>query len=326
MYSLLTAFYHLIIALLLFFLVNWIGSHSKPLGYVQLSVIELDDTYPVFNLLFKVLAPVVAMVLIGALAQRLGFVAILNNLYMVVVMYWIIRTMYIIIFSRVRLINWTTQIIYWTISVGLAIWISSILSQVESILPDPKSLLDQLWICIILFLYSVFNGMEFSREATKRRKDSYIERQYTRFKAVYGNTIEEYCHMDVIKVLVYSVMIYENYNRPPVARIAERLWSLVSKKEHTYGIMQVKHFGPIDDKTSVIMAIAKLKADLSEVMSKAKEEEYNIYGLLRSVIEKYNGGYQYQDEVIGIFDKLIESYYPSVKLYIDESASAIKWE
>lgn len=325
-YTLLTGFYHLIIALLLFFIVNWIGSHSKPLGYVQLSVIEQDDTYPVFNLLFKVLAPVVVMVIIGAVSQRIGFAAILNNLYMIVVLYWIIRTLYIIVFSRLRLINWGTQLFYWAISIGLAIWISRILAQVDSILPDPKSLLDQLWICIILFLYSVFNGMEFSREATKRRKDNYIERQYTRFKNKYGNIIDEKCSEDIFKVLIYSVMIYENFNRPPVARKLERLWSWFSKKEHTYGVMQIRHKGYIDDDSSVVLAIAKIKADFYEVMSNLTDEYNSLYGVLLSVVEKYNAGFQYQSEVMEIYDKLIKSHYPFINTLVTFDDVELKWE
>ena len=65
---------HLLLAIILFYLVNWIGAKSRPLdfGYVQMSVGLQDDTAPLFNYFFKVLAPVIFMILVAALFQWLG--------------------------------------------------------------------------------------------------------------------------------------------------------------------------------------------------------------------------------------------------------------
>ena len=41
---------HILLAILLFFIVNWLGAHSSPMGYMQLSLGMQDDTSPAFNL------------------------------------------------------------------------------------------------------------------------------------------------------------------------------------------------------------------------------------------------------------------------------------
>ncbi len=46
---------HFILALLLFFFVNWLGKRAEPMGYIQMSVVIQEDTAPLFNYLFKVL-------------------------------------------------------------------------------------------------------------------------------------------------------------------------------------------------------------------------------------------------------------------------------
>ena len=57
---------HVALAIFLFYLVNWIGNKAAPLGYMQLSIGMKDDTAPMFNYLFKVLAPVVFVIIIAA--------------------------------------------------------------------------------------------------------------------------------------------------------------------------------------------------------------------------------------------------------------------
>ena len=63
---------HIALSVLLFFIVNWLGARSSVLGYMQMSIGMKEDTSPMFNYLFKVLAPVVYIVLIAALSSIWG--------------------------------------------------------------------------------------------------------------------------------------------------------------------------------------------------------------------------------------------------------------
>lgn len=322
-YSLASAIIHLALAFIFFFYINWVGSYAKPLGYMQLSVIEKDDTYPMFNLLFKVLAPVVMMVIVGAVCQKAQWSIVTTNMYFIVVDYWIVRVSYIVAFSKATLTDWKIQIIYIVTSVLLSIFIYySILSNVDSILPSAESLRDQLWICIILFLYSILNKLEVSRDSTILRKERYIKEKYSSFQKKYSCIVNVRCPNMYFRILLYSLMIYENFNRPPLARKVEHLYSFFSKKKHTYGIMQVTHDGYIDDETSVMLAIEKIKCDYESIVIDDDVRLLNIIGL---IVAKYNGGEQYNEEVEGIFRKIFEWEFPTVYIW-DIGAKDLQWD
>ena len=166
---------HIIIAFCLFLLINWLGSKSGPLdmGYVQISLDFHDDAAPAFNYLFKVLSPVIAMIVLYAIFEHSSLGSLNTNIYWVVIDYWIIRLIITIVKGRLRLVNWVVQIIYWVSSIGLA-WCAYSLFDKTSVLPSASSMVDEMWLIIILFLYSVFNKMGGPRENTRKRISSYI--------------------------------------------------------------------------------------------------------------------------------------------------------
>ena len=143
---------HIVLAVILFYLVNWIGNHTRPLdlGYTNISITIHDDTAPLFNYFFKVLAPVVYLIVLISIFQLTGLDAINQNIYLVVVYYWIYRFLYVAFRGRLQLLNWWLQIIYWISSIGLAVWVYSLVDKLDSILPNPVSLLEELWILIII--------------------------------------------------------------------------------------------------------------------------------------------------------------------------------
>ena len=51
------ALVHFALAIILFFVVNWIGARAVSVGYMQLDIAIQEDAAPAFNFLFKVLAP-----------------------------------------------------------------------------------------------------------------------------------------------------------------------------------------------------------------------------------------------------------------------------
>lgn len=243
----------MVLAIALFYLVNWIGNHTRPLdlGYVNISITIHDDTAPLFNYFFKVLAPIVYLIILISIFQLAGLDAINKNIYLVVVYYWIYRFLYVAFRGRLPLLNWWLQIVYWISSIGLAVWVYFLVDKLDTILPDPATLLEELWILIILFVYSVFNKMSFSRKGAEKRIEKYVDKQYLQFKNEYGQIVDSLINQDCFKALVYSIMIYENFNRPRQARFIERIYGKFSRKKHTYGIMQVMSPIPLSDEESI---------------------------------------------------------------------------
>lgn len=315
---------HFILAIILFFIVNWIGEKSKPLdfGYVQLSVSIQDDTAPLFNYFFKVLAPVVYIILLIALFQLVNLDFLNEKIYWVVIYYWAFRFMFITVKGQVSLINWPVQIIYWVSSIGLAIWVYSLADKIGTILPDPKSLLEEFWILIIIFLYSVFNKLEYSREGAKKRVRSYTSRKYFSFKEKFGPIVDELSVLEEFKVLAYAIMVYEDFNRPRLARTIERIVFHWSTNPHTYGVMQVTSSKPLSDDESVRQGVLMINALLKERLETVSEEEGKIYiySICYDIAAKYNPGHEdYASQVMQVYDNIKEMHYPHLRTSVEKS-------
>ena len=306
------------LAIILFYFVNWIGAKSKPLnfGYVQMSVGLQDDTAPLFNYLFKVLAPIVYIILLAVLFQQFGWNHLCEHLYLVVVYYWIYRFLYITVRGQLPLLNWKVQILYWVSSIALALWVNSIIDKVESVLPSPDDLLEELWILIILFLYSIFNKMNFSRDGADKRIKSYTYNKVNSFKQKYGKIIDSKFSSDFYKAIVYSLMVYEDFNRPTFARFLERMLFHFSKKPHTYGIMQVKSSKPLSDEESVVRACDKIKTDAMNILQNKKcydEGDCFLFEIYSAVFSLYNpGDEEYCNQVCQVYENIVARFYPSM--------------
>ena len=304
---------HILLAILLFFIVNWLGAHSSPMGYMQLSLGMQDDTSPAFNYLFKVLAPVVFMVLIAALFQLLGLQSLNKSIYRVVIFYWVFRLLYVVARGHASLLNWSVQFFYWISSVGLAIWSYTLIDRLGTILPSPQSLIEQLWLLIILFIYSIINKLEISRGATERRKASYIDRQYKNLSSRFSEQVNSYFKRDFLRALTFSIMVYENYNRSGLIRYLERILFKRSKRKHTYGVMQVMSDSVLSDEESVELGMRKIRDDCRVQFNKLKESSLTDYWLVNKVSQEYNGGdIHYSSEVWDVYSYLKEKYYPSI--------------
>lgn len=313
-YSWYIALAHFALAVALFFIVNWIGARAISVGYMQMDIVIQEDTAPAFNFLFKVLAPVVFLVLCAVAFEAANLSSFNSNIYFITIFYWLFRVLWILCSSRGSLTNWVEQFIYWVASIGLSAWVYSLIESVEQILPSPRSLLDQLWILIIVFVYSILNKVQISREGTIRRKTNYINSRFLSFRKKYDGTIKEFFHNDFYEALTYSIMIYEDFNRPIIIRWIEyaRFW--LTKKSHTLGIMQVMTDEYIDNIESIRRAmkiIEDLGNDFIEEYSNSEWREYytSVSSAISYISEKYNGGnYKYSSEIQSIFD-VIESNY-----------------
>lgn len=220
-YTLLVGIIQFLAAVVLFFIVNWIGSKSISVGYIQLSTSIAEDSSPAFNFLFKVIAPPVYLVLYATICQTSNANWLNVNCYLLVIYYWAFRGLFILATGKCRLTNWITFGLYALFSIGISYGIYKVLNDVDKILPDPKDLLNQLWLLIIIFLYNILNKMEFGRDRTIRRKESYLSRQFMVFNTKYGSLVHSKCQNEFLEAIVFAIMIYENFNRPRVVRWIE---------------------------------------------------------------------------------------------------------
>lgn len=302
---------HFALAVVLFFIVNWIGAKAVSVGYMQMDIVIQEDTAPAFNFLFKVLAPVVFIVLSAVFFEAVGLIRFNKNIYFITIFYWLFRIGWGIFTSRGKLTNWAEQILYWTVSVGLSLWVYNLLESVDQILPSPRSLLDQLWILIIIFLYSILNKVQISRAGTIKRKNNYINSRYKVFVQKYDTIVKEYFHNDFYEALTYSIMIYEDFNRPQIVRWIEYARFGITHKPHTLGIMQVMTSEYINNEESIRRAMQKIIEDSRKIMehySDSPSPDANYVAFL--IAHNYNpGDYKYASEIRDIFRQISTTFY-----------------
>lgn len=315
MYSLSLCLIHISLAFILFFMANWIGKHSESLGlgYVSISLSIQDDNAPVFNFLYKVLAPVIYMILAAALFQKIGANSLNYCIYWLVIDYWILRFLFVVVRGRLYLLNWKEQILYWISSIGLAVAVYSLFDKVD-LLPSSTSMIEELWLVIILFIYSVLNRIRPSQKRIAKRIDTYIEKKYCRFHSKYEHLLEG--TSDFQKAILYSIMIYEDFNRPKVARMFERILFRDSKSKHTFGIMQFMSDHVLSDQESIQLAKQRIASDAQLVYRNklAKGIVYSGETVAELIIQKYNPGDPlYGHRVCEVFSVVFTKFYPPYK-------------
>lgn len=107
-----------------------------------------------------------------------------------------------------------------------------------------------------------------------------------------------------LKCLTYSIMIYEDFNRPTMVRAIENISFGLTKKEHSLGIMQVKTKKFITNKKSVELGAKKILNKYEELKKTLPEEEDNEYNIAFKIFGDYNKDDKYVHQVNSIMESL----------------------
>jgi hypothetical protein len=316
---------HLMLAVVLFFLLNWIGGHATvTTRYYQITYFSRHDEAPAFNIIFRVLAPVVYIVIVGAMLYGLGRPRYVAALYMVVVYQQAIRWSYLLLYGRRLLVRWRVQFAIAAASTTLAVAIYRVIvSNPARLLPDSQNLANELWLVILAFIYKVADQSQVSANANIQKKEHYLARRYEGLRAEFGDVIAKWVPSRQVEPLVYAVLIYETFNRPPFARLLERVLPLGGPR--SYGPMQVQAGRPLSDEESVREGSQKLYATYQDVRGQSEKSyaaadaanghpSYPAYWVHReaaaAAAASYNVRSDYGPEVMSIHDFLVQKYYP----------------
>ena len=233
---------------------------------MQISIFVKSETAPAFNFLFRVLSPVVYIIIISTILYKLDQDQLVKKIYLVPIYYIVFRLGFNIITNRARLLNWRRQFIH-TVTIVIISWLTynSIIKDKRNILPDLSTVSNELWVIILLFLFQTLNNLQFSSDDTEKRKGNYLKLRYNKFKKEFDVIIKGITGNKKIQALVYAILIYEDFNRPKVARFAENIKFRLTKKPMTLGVMQIRSSELIDDEQSVRRGVDKILKDLKEI-------------------------------------------------------------
>jgi hypothetical protein len=303
---------HIILGVGLFFLINWIGKHSYSIGYMEISIFVKTEEAPALNFLIRVLTPIVYIIIVSTSLYYFGLDKFVWNIYLVNIYYIIFRLIFNLVTNRGLLLNWYRQLLYWTAIIVISYFTYEKLIKVKAnILPDFTTVANELWIIILIFIFQVANNLRFSQEATQKRKDNYLKSRYHYFKKFYGQLIKDLTNNEILESIVYAIIIYEDFNRPKIARQVENLKFKLTKKPHTLGVMQVRSDKLISDLESVKLGTKKIVNAYKNYLKKPSEKssDYFDWYAINYIISDYNDGASYIAEVNELADIIKNTFY-----------------
>ncbi|MCB9202347.1 MAG: hypothetical protein H6604_04770 [Flavobacteriales bacterium] len=303
--------FQITLGIILFFIINWIGKNSFSIGYMQMSLFYKEEEAPAYNYLLRVFAPIVFLIIVSTILYKFGLDYLTENIYLVSVYYVLFRVFFnLFINNRFLLINWK-RVLFNSLSIILGSYLvyEYLIKHKINIIPDFNTISNELWIIIIIFIYQILNKIQFSKEGSIQRKNKYLNNRFIKFKNLYEDIIVEKVKYPELKNLIYSIMIFEDFNRPKVIRQLERLSNKITKEPHTIGIMQIKSHDNITDYESVELAIDKLnnsyENEKKSFLENNKENvDFDFDWILGNIISSYNKGDLYYNEISDLYYEL----------------------
>lgn len=241
---------------------------------------EDEEQNYVGNFAIMVLWPSLFMTLVCAIMQTLGNKTLIYCSIFLVVFFWIIRLLNTIVMNRRLFINWKFHIIsaICSILLGIITWKLFIIRLIESdqyIGIPLDEFRNAIWFAIIcLIIKMIWELVITACNETNLNMDNItttaVIHNYKKFKAEYDDYIEK-CMGEIsvpseyrvlVKTVLYSVIIIEDYNRPWLVRNGESIITrLHIKKNVTQGIAQYPENRVINDKESIRLRIEKIVSD-----------------------------------------------------------------
>jgi hypothetical protein len=313
------------LALLLFLTLNWIGRHSAFTGYTTLNAFIQRDGAPFFNLLFRILGPVVFIVLAASLLYAIGFDRYVNKIWLVILYYYISRFLFVLGFSRLSLVNWGRELFQWIASTGLGLLVYvSIVKYKSNLLPEPNELKNQFWILLMMFLYASLNNIRLDQGSTVKRKTNYLRKIYLDNKNHYEIIISSSATDPLSESIIYSILIYEQFNRPKLIRILEHIVYPWGSK--SLGPMQVTVNHRVSDNESVQLGIERIMTLYKDALLSGQQkallknksfDPLNNPSHLNYVVYIVASGYNKDDNYLSgireMHSMVIEYLYPNLK-------------
>jgi hypothetical protein len=280
-----------------------------------MSILVKADEAPAFNFLYRAFSPVAFITVASAILYKTDQEWLVQDIYLVVVYYFLFRILFNLITGRGLLLNWMTQAAYVLVSVPVSYYVyDKLIIHKEFLFPTAKELGSAVWLAIVAYAYYTFNNVKLSDERTKARKANYLNNRYSKYRSIYGAIIEEKSETKQQEALIYAVLIYEAFNRPKVYRIMENIIFRIGLAK-TLGIMQVTTSNFIDDEESVRLGATKIVSDHLKAKLKVEARPYGggSWAIRREVLELYNPDREYISEVDRIYDEIMTKYYPGDK-------------
>lgn len=317
--------FQLAVALGMFYCVNVLGRNSSMFGYESLTMFQEPDEAAHFNFMFRVVTPVVILIIVAAICYYVGADSYTTNLYIVIPYYIAFRLVFNLLRGRAFLLPWGRLTVQWFATLLLA-WLAYryLIVTREYLLPDIKTIGNEVWLAIAAYIYILSNAVLKEDSGQLKRSERYTRNRYRFFERCFGNLVKDVAGSPSWEALVFAVLIVEDFNRPRIFRFVER-FAFRAGQAKTLGVMQVETDSLISDEESIRYGMDRLKTIYEKRVayrtwripetqrhywddrqSLLAHEELN---LIHEVLVRYNSSGDYAREVEAVYSILRKAFY-----------------
>lgn len=244
------------LGVVLFFLINYFTSRYN---------FDKKDNI-VFSLIF--------LIIVAGISYRIGLVNFNEDIFMIIFFESFIQLFYANYFFGS---NKTDKYIsFYICKILLAFFINfEFINKVDDVFLVGDELKIIIWLLIIGYLYQFFNGNKTLKSSIEKKSTSkeYIILSFAKFKIIYDDDIV--MKDESKKLIIYSIMIFNNYMRPRFFRVFDNLIFKLNNKPRKLGIMQVMSKKYINDYDSIIFVIKKIEKLCDKV--KTDRDVFSLY-------------------------------------------------
>lgn len=302
--------FHFVLAVLLFFLMNWFGKRAKVLGYTEITIFIQDEDNPAFNFLYRILFPAVYIVLISTCFKIFEYDRYIYNIFLVTLYSFLLRILFNLISGRILLVDWRKILLYSISSICLSYFINIKIINKANFLPDFETMTNEIWILIFVFIYQILNKTNIFKNTEDKRKLIFIKKRYYDYIKKYSKIIDDLVTNEKLKLIIYSIIIHESFNRFKIGRVIIENNLFRIGKAKTLGIMQVKTNHIITDEQSIKIGVNKIIKYYNEIIKEYRisNEKITEYSLSWKIITNYNKDSEYGhaiDYIMNIIEEKI---------------------
>ena len=263
---------------------------------------DIEKDAPIgMNIIIQSFFPTIVLIILSGLLYTLKLNNLVLNIFLITIIYHILRISIIIILNKIPIINWKRELICAFFSIFMSVIIYyCFISKTTQIFVSIDEIRDGIWIAIIIFFIKfvmsrIYDDFYLNEDYQIEKMTNYVIKMYEKFNAKYSKIINS--KIDDVNYITYSIMIYENYNRPPIFRLFEYV-KLFICGHASLGIMQVYSKRFIKDTESVQIAFKMIENEYNNL---TKNKKISKIKKVERIAFFYNKRLDYVKEVTSIY-------------------------
>lgn len=276
---------YIFLAIGIHFISSFIGKSEYSIGSGYRSVSDISNKTTLFSFIYGILLGPIYILILSVVFYLLGLDFLLKDIYWIVIFYFVFRlTLLTLILKRWDIVNkfeFFSQLII-SILLSVSLYKGYLENNVANLAKFPDDIVAELWIITFLFLLGFINSIKNNWYDFGNSINTYVKKRYQALSSEFSRSLMPLSKEE--KMILLSIMIYEDYQRPKSLRFLENLLHKYHIASST-GIMQVKDKNKIfTDTQSIEHIIEKLR----EIPLKSRSLEYFVYTVYNQTDEYYN--------------------------------------